>query len=310
MNLFSRKLNLLNLALSSFVLISSVTISSAHAQLAPYQTELPQLTATEFAPSIVSTESFEINTVLNKAGNEVIFSRCSDDFSLCTLMSSKFESGHWQSPTVLPFSGDFSDADPFYNNDYSILYYISKRPVNKQSKKSESYSLWRVSKQDNQWSEPEFLPLLSSEKHDLYPSITSDDTLYFTSLRNNLQQLYFVKSTAGKFGTIQAMPAHIYGKDGNVGDSAVTSDGKTIFFSISGRDDSKGRGDLYISQKVDGKWTVAVSLGEKVNTADHEFTPILSPDNKKLYFTRIENGKGNLYGIDVSALKSAFKISL
>lgn len=313
MNLSSVKLSLPslvshNLVSLSLVLLSLVGSNSAYAKLAPYQTKLPQLNATEFAPGIISTKSFEINTVLNAAGDEVIFSRCSDDFSHCTLMSSKFESDSWQSPKKLPFSGDFSDADPFYNNDYSILYYISKRPINNESEKTETYNLWRVSRRGNEWNEPEYLSGLSSDKHDLYPSLTDDGTLFFTSFRNEQQQLYFVKSTMGKFGDIQPMPAHIYGENGRIGDSAVSKDGKTIFFSISNRADSKGRGDLYFSRKVNGKWGVAESLGEKVNTASHEFTPILSPDNKKLYFTRIEDGKGNLYGIDLSALNISLEM--
>jgi len=282
--------------------LSCVAITNAHAELAPYQTKKPQLNATEFVPGIISTESFEINTVLNKVGDEVIFSRCSDDFSHCTLMASKFESGSWQLPKTLPFSGDFSDADPFYNSDYSTLYYISKRPINEQGKPSKFYNLWRVSRDEDKWNEPEYLSLLSSDKHDLYPSLTNDDTLYFTSFRHDQQHLYFVKKEMGEYKTIQTMPNYIYGENARVGDSAVSKDGKTIFFSISNRADSKGRGDLYFSQKVNGKWSVAKSLGDKINTGDHEFTPILSPDDKKLYFTRIENGKGNLYGIDLTAL--------
>jgi len=297
MTLFFRKINII-----SVVLLSCTVINNAYADLAPYQTKLPQLNATEFVPGIISTESFEINTVLNKTGDEVIFSRCTDDFSHCTLMSSKFDNGGWQLPKALPFSGDFSDADPFYNSDYSTLYYISKRPINAQATQPEFYNLWRVARQGDKWGEPEYLPLLSSDKHDLYPSLTNDNTLYFTSLRNNKQQLYFVKKEKDEFKNIQTIPAYVYGENARVGDSAVSRDGNTIFFSISNREDSKGRGDLYFSKKVNGKWGVAESLGEKVNTGDHEFTPILSPDNKKLYFTRIENGKGNLFGIDLSAL--------
>lgn len=303
MNLFSRKFSMLK-----FTLISSIAITSVQAELAPYQTNLPQLNATEFAPGIVSTERFEINTVLNGAGDEVIFSRCSDDFSHCTLMSSKFESGTWKTPSKLPFSGEYSDADPFYNSDYSVLYYISQRPIKTQASKSESYNLWRVARRGEFWNEPEYLSALSSDKHDLYPSLSSDGTLYFPSFRNEQRQLYFAESVMGQFGSVQAMPAHIYGENARIGDSAVSRDGKMIFFSISNRADSKGRGDLYLSRKIKGQWTVAEPLGDKVNTADHEFTPILSPDNKKLYFTRIENDKGNLYGIDLSALNVSLEM--
>ena len=285
-------------------LVSHVAI----AQLAPYQTELPTLTATEFAPGIVSTEAFEINTVLNKAGDAVIFSRCSDDFSKCVLMQSDYEKGTWQPAKVLPFSGDYTDADPAFSADYSTIYFISKRPISAGGKSTENYNLWRVSQGRDGWGEPEYLPELSSSENDLYPSLTDDGRLFFPSRRNNARFLYYTQVMPTGFGELQKIPAEVYGENGAIGDSVVSRDGKVIIFSIRNRADSYGRGDLYISRLVNNKWTVAENLGKKVNTADHEFTPIISPDNKKLYFTRIENNRGNLYEIDLSALNVSLEM--
>ena len=114
--------------------------------------------------------------------------------------------------------------------------------------------------------------------------------------------MYVARAKGNGFAEPVALPDHIYGENGSIGDSMVSRDGKMIVFSISNRADSLGRGDLYVSHLRDGEWTVARSLGEKVNTADHEFTPIISPDGKYLFFTRIENGRGNLYQIALSAL--------
>lgn len=285
-----------------------LTCHIATAQLAPYQTELPTLTATEFAPGVVSTDAFEINTVLNKTGNAVIFSRCSDDFSACVLMQSDYADGQWQSAKALPFSGDYTDADPAFSADYSTLYYISKRPITAGGKATKNYNLWRVSQSDDGWGEPEYLPELSSDENDLYPSLTDDGRLFFPSRRDNGRFLYYTQITPTGFGELQRIPSEVYGKNGAIGDSVVSRDGKVIIFSISNRADSMGRGDLYISRLVNNQWTVAESLGDKVNTADHEFTPIFSPDNKKLYFTRIENNKGNLYEIDLSALNVSLEM--
>ena len=280
----------------------------AHAQLAPYQTTLPTLTATEFAPQVVSTNAFEINTVLNEAGDAVIFSRCSDDFSKCVLMQSDYEDGAWQPAKTLPFSGDYTDADPAFSPDYSTIYYISKRPISAGGEETENYNLWRVSRKGHSWGEPEYLPQLSSSENDLYPSLTDDGRLFFPSRRNNARFLYYTQVTPTGFGELQKIPAEVYGENGAIGDSVVSRNGKVIVFSIRNRADSRGRGDLYISRLINNQWTVAENLGDKVNTADHEFTPIISPDNKKLYFTRIENDKGNLYEIDLSALNISLEM--
>ena len=281
---------------------------TALAQLAPYQTDLPTLKAKEFAPGVVSTDAFEINTVLNQAGDSVIFSRCTDDFSQCVLMQSAYENNQWQPASKLPFSGNYTDADPAYSADYSTLYFISKRPIRQGAPATESYNLWRVRRQGEGWGEPEYLPELSSNANDLYPSLTEDGRLFFPSRRNNSRFLYYTQLTPTGFGEIQKIPADVYGDNGAIGDSVVSRDGKVIIFSIRNRADSLGRGDLYISRLINNRWTVAENLGEKVNTPDHEFTPIFSPDNKKLYFTRIENNKGNLYEIDLSALNISLEM--
>ena len=292
-------LNKFNLALIAGTLIS-FNVSAGYA---PYHSKAASKKAVEFAPGVLSTKTqFEINTVFNKAGDRVIISRCSDDFSKCTMMESEFKDNQWQQPKVLPFSGEYLDADPYYNEDFSQLYFISKRPIIEGGEETKSINLWRVAFKNGQWQQPEYLSDLSSDSEDLYPSITDNGDLYFPSFRNNQRHLYVAKKTAHGFSEPQPLPEHIYGENGQTGDAVVLRDGNTIIFSMKGRKDSKGKGDLYISKKINGDWTVARSLGDKVNSPDHEFTPIVSPNGEYLFFTRIENGRGNLYQIKLSAL--------
>ncbi|GAA5213131.1 TolB family protein [Corallincola platygyrae] len=282
------------------LLVSGSTLAGP----APYHNAEASEKAVQFAPGIISTaEHFEINTVFNEAGDHLLFARCKDDFSSCTMMESFYKQGQWQTPVALPFSGGYLEADPYFNEDYSQVYFVSKRPTVAGGEISGSVNLWRVAlSADGEWQEPKYLASLSSDGDDLYPSITDNGDLYFPSFRNNGRQMYVAKRVPSGFEEPKPLPAHIYGEDAKIGDSVVLRDGNTIIFSISNRKDSLGRGDLYVSQKVDGKWTVAKSLGDKVNTPDHEFTPIVSPNGEYLFFTRIENGRGNLYQIKLSAL--------
>ena len=289
--------------LSSLLLIGTSTLALvACSSQAPYQLDQQQTGVVEFAPSVISTsEHFEINTVFNKTGDNVIFARCNDAFSHCTLMESQHEGGQWQAPKALPFSGDFLDADPYYSPDFQTLYFVSKRPIDGGIEASKSINLWRVSRQGESWGSPEYLKNLSSEEHDLYPSITSNGDLYFPSFRNNQRKMYVAKKTATGFDKPIALPTYMFGEGAAIGDSVVLPDGNSIIFSMR-RGDSVGNGDLYISHKHNGKWSVAKTLGEKVNTVDHEFTPIVSPDGNYLFFTRIESGKGNLYQVSLPEL--------
>ncbi|NMP30231.1 hypothetical protein HII17_01545 [Thalassotalea sp. M1531] len=287
------------LYISALILMAIAPLSSA--AKVPYHSEAAQTKAVIFAPGVVSTDAFEINTVFNKTGDKVLFARCTNDFKRCTMMESKFENDQWQIPKALPFSGGYLEADPYYNEDYSAIYFVSKRPIDEGGKETKNVNLWRAELTNGKWQSPEYLAHLSSKENDLYPSITSNGDLYYPSFRNNERKMYLAKKNGDSFDAPVALPTDMFGDNAKIGDSVVLPDGNTIIFSMR-RADSLGKGDLYISKKINGKWTLAKSLGEKVNTKDHEFTPIVSPDGNYLFFTRIENGVGNLYQIALTAL--------
>ena len=94
------------------ILSASLTGSAMAAQ--SYHSEAASTQAVKFAPGIITTdEYFEINTVFNRAGDKLLFARCADDFSRCTMLESDFQDGQWQTPVALPFSGDYLEADPY-----------------------------------------------------------------------------------------------------------------------------------------------------------------------------------------------------
>ncbi|NKF50891.1 hypothetical protein G3R49_09995 [Shewanella sp. WXL01] len=304
--------------ISSQIACAADTTNIKKASKAPYYNPAAYDKAVEFAPGIISTQAhFEINTVFNKTGDKVLFARCSDDFSRCTMMESDYKNGQWQTPKALPFSGKYLEADPYYNADYSQVYFVSKRPINQGEALAETVNIWRTklivsadgvsgdsgSGDSSSWEAPEYLAELSSNADDLYPSITDSGDLYFPSFRDNRRTMYVAKKQGeNSFAKPVALDEAIFGKNASIGDSMVSRDGTVMLLSIKGRADSLGKGDLYIARKVNGEWTKAKSLGDKVNTANHEFTPIISPDGKYLFFTRVENGRGNLYQIHLNAL--------
>ena len=60
-------------------------------------------------------------------------------------------------------------------------------------------------------------------------------------------------------------------------------------FSSADRPDGQGSTDLYISFNENGRWTKAVSLGNRINTAAEEFSPYVSMDRRFLVFTSNRN---------------------
>ncbi len=86
---------------------------------------------------------------------------------------------------------------------------------------------------------------------------------------------------------------------------AITTDEQTIYFtsrrpnSVGGKRDQSDNGyfeDLYMSQKINGKWQPAQQLSKAVNTEGHDASAGLSPDGSKLYvFRSSASDQGDLY---------------
>ena len=81
---------------------------------------------------------------------------------------------------------------------------------------------------------------------------------------------------------------------------ALTADESTIIFTRLVKSNSANtrngmQEDFYTSKLINGEWTTAVPLSEKLNTTGNEGAHTISPDGKILYFTACgrESGKGS-----------------
>lgn len=61
---------------------------------------------------------------------------------------------------------------------------------------------------------------------------------------------------------------------------------------------------LYISFYKNGAWGPSQNLGDVVNQETCEMVPFVTRDGKTLYFSRIEDGKRNIYQVDFKVLKA------
>ena len=111
-------------------------------------------------------------------------------------------------------------------------------------------------------------------------------------------------------------------------DSYIAPDQSFIVFAGFGRPDDMGNGDLYISEQQNGVWSAARHLGAGINSTAREYCPAASPDGRYFFFTSFRgfgdrvpdhpwtcrelraglngvlNGWGNVYQIDMAALRS------
>ncbi len=239
-----------------------------------------------FGEGVVSTGDNEFSTAISLDGRTVYWTISAPNvfvFPFVILMSSRTPGG-WSTPHVAPFSGTgFSDADPAMSPDGRKIFFMSRRPVAGTTQRPD-FDIWVY---DVATRETARLDGVNSEKMDLFPSVTSDGTLYFTSDRDNGfggSDIYRSRLVSGRY----AAPENI----GPVVNSAqsesnvfVAPDESYIVFSGGGRADNKGAADLYIADRgPDGVWSSPRPL-RYVNTEWDDYAPTVSHDGRLLYFT-------------------------
>jgi outer membrane protein OmpA-like peptidoglycan-associated protein/Tol biopolymer transport system component len=134
------------------------------------------------------------------------------------------------------------------------------------------------------------------------PTLTVDNqTLYFTrkmSIGNvggreiwNEDLFESHRQVDGSWTKAQALGPEI-NTNGNEGASAISPDGKYLFFTSCDKRNGKGGCDLYISKKQGAKWAKARNLGAVINTRSWESQASFAPDGRTLYFVRRVGPRG------------------
>jgi WD40-like Beta Propeller Repeat len=312
---------------------SSLAIVALMAPMAPIATLAAQEPSSSkpriFAEGIVSTSDDEFGGSLTPNGDTIYFSKSAPhSYRYSMLESHRRKGGGWSTPTMLPFSGRYTDSDPTLSPDGTKMFWTSDRPVN--GKVKHDYDLWMVERTSSgSWGAPQHLPEpINSNESEFAASMTRGGTLYFSSARD---------------GGIQAFRSHIengvWTKPENVtrliehGDTATVYDLDVMIdpderFLLLGsvRQDGFGNFDLYIAWNDHGKWSHAVHLPAPYNTRARDYAPHLSPDGHTLFFSsergfaldpiehRLDyreltnllrstlNGSGNIYQLSADAL--------
>ncbi len=251
-------------------------------------------------------------------------------FYLDIICYSEFKNGKWQTPEIAPFSGQYRDFDPVLSPDGTKMVFTSNRPVDGQLRSD--YDIWMVQKKpDGNWSEPVHLDTTINSSYDEhFASIASSGTIYFSSNRPGAlggegdADFYYSKLVDGHYTAAVHLMDSVSTPSYEL-DCLIAPDESFLLTGAYGRPDGYGNYDIYISRKINGKWTPSKNLGPKVNTKFRDYSPRLSPDGKYLFFSSEKdfsaqkkgissydelendlhgtlNGSGNIYQIQLSSL--------
>src|SRR5262249_9702804 len=123
------------------VMLICVSFASA-AEPVPYASATPVPEPVVFGPGVISTGDYETHPAFTPDGQTIYFLKDTPTFSFWTMVESHFVNGHWSTPEVAPFSGQYSDADPFITADGSKLFFISNRPLKAGEKAKDDLDIW------------------------------------------------------------------------------------------------------------------------------------------------------------------------
>jgi hypothetical protein len=270
---------------------------------------VPGLTPELFAPGIVKTDAIEFNGVFSPDGREFFFGR--HVAGVDTMFHSVYADGRWSAPVRLPaFPGDVS-GDMAVSPDGLELYFLGQHP-NEYAPENPTWDIWVSHRVDGEWTLARVVPPpISTEAMEVYPVVVGDGSLYFSSDRPGglgPSDLYRAQRLPdGSFAEPVNVGPPINSEFG-AGDTFVAPDESYMIFS-SRRPPSLGRGDLFVSFRLDdGRWGEPIHLGDVINTEEHEFCPMVTPDGRYLFFSRLYGGSwenatgGDVFWIDARIL--------
>lgn len=304
-----------------------VLLGAAAPAAPPYDPGRPLPEPAIFAPGAISTGEYESHPAFTPDGKTLYYLKDTPDFSHWTIVESRFEKGGWTRPEVVPFSGQYSDADPFITPDGSRMFFISNRPVD--GKPKEDLDIWVVErKEGGGWGEPRHLgPPVSSPGNEWFPTLAADGTLYFGSNREGGKgrtDLYRARLVDGQYAAPENLGDAV-NSPGEEFEPLISPQGDVLLF-MAIRQGGQGSGDLWVSYFRDGAWTPARNLPPPINSPAFEVSPKISPDGRFFFFTSTRgfaakplekrltydelsrrlnspgNGLGDIYQVDLSAL--------
>jgi hypothetical protein len=285
----------------------------------------PGTTPVLFAPGIVSTDAVELNAVFAPDGREFFFSRLVPgadtlqypETTRPVMHHMRIEGDTWSAPRPLLLFPDRSKAvavDMSISPDGEWLYFMGQHPQG-HAQETPNPDIWVSRRVNGAWAPAQVLPPpINTAASDVYSSVVADGSLYFTSNRGDgaaprRSRLYRAQRRQdGRFADPVDVGPPINGEFG-AGDTFVAPDESYLILTSGNRPGGFGQGDLWVSFRGSERgWTEPVNLGDRINTKDTEFCPMVTPDGKYLFFSRRigpnwEQVKGgDVYWVDVKVL--------
>lgn len=252
----------------------------------------PGVTAEVFAPGLFDEdESVGCSGFLNE-GTVFVYSsmKVGTDWRFKPTYVMKIEHGKWTEPEIAPFSKYMPYNFTVGPGGKTVYFTTLKSPDKSTSILLEQANIWAVTLTDEGWTEPVMLgaSINTEDYYENYPTVSEEGTIYYMSRREDSvgkTDIYVSKNRDGEYAPAENLGPPINSVESDQ-DPWIAPDGSYLIVCLTGRADSFGGYDLYVSfADEDGSWSEPVNLGEGVNGPGSEFRPYVTADGKNLVFT-------------------------
>jgi len=244
----------------------------------------PGLMPIPFAPGLVSTDLYEVNSAFTPDMKAFYFIRRGEENKKSAFYEYKYNdtNGKWDKSEI---------ASPWIG-----------RPVISPDGQTMHLGDRYLKRTEAGWSELQKLepPTVSNDSmYIMRLSSSSNGTYYFDTYKENDSTfpIRYSRLIDGKHEEPKALPKAI-----NTGTFLshpfIAPDESYLLFDAK-REDGFGESDIYISFKQkDGTWGNGINLGDKINTNAWEASASITPDGKYLFFSR-NVGSEDFENVDV-----------
>ena len=300
--LISMQFNFYSTSILAVCLLFAGCSNSSDSEINYLNQTPPGTTPEVFAPGVISMPGqSEFGSIFSDDGIEFYFGV--DIEGRAEIRRCLQVNGQWSDPEVLVSHKEYSYNDPFLSPDQQTLYFISNSPISGEGPLKD-YDIWYMEREGVNWSDPiRASGAINTDGDEYYISIADNNRLYFASNvaadtnRKHDFDIYSSKLVDGTYSEAFKLGGAANSRAYEA-DVFIAPDESYLIFS-SVRRGGAGRGDLYISFKNDdGSSTEAINMGPKINTANHELCPFVTPDGKYFFYSSNED----IYWVDAEIL--------
>ncbi len=243
-----------------------------------------------FAPGIVSDGLDNRDIAMTPDGKELYFCVSNKGFEFATILYVRLLDDIWTKPEVVPFAQDprYIYFEPCISHDGSRMLFLSNMPKDPASADPADEDIWCVDRTGNGWGKPYNLgPPVNSPDQEYFPSLTRDNTLYFTrSVRGEPgSMIYRSRFINGKYTEPEKLPEQVNCGQDRFNAFAAADESFVIVPAVIPEKAIGGCDYYVVFRNADDTWNEPVNLGDKINSkTGQEWSPYITPDGRNFFF--------------------------